>query len=213
MSTPTADDLIIGTNSFVDADYADAYFNTHPAGDYWQAQGEADHVRGLINAVRGIENLWPNGWLGVQTTPSQALSWPRRGVINRRASSGYLQFGTGAYVCYGETEYPTLLKDAQCEEALALLIQRDDPAYAKRLSLQYQGVSKASVGGGISEEYGQDNQKHAAIQLFGGCILSQDAWRMLSELRQHRPGEGFMAYRYQGEGGEVITVNRNFVRL
>jgi hypothetical protein len=116
--------LIVGTNSYIDVDEAQAYFDNRLYSDAWTNASQEDKSKALITASSRIDNV---PVMGIKKIYSQPLEFPR----------------------YFETDVSQNVKNAVCEEALALL-----KGVSKRIELQRQGVKSFSFNGGMSENYG-----------------------------------------------------------
>lgn len=95
-------DIVVGTNSYVTLDTADAHFDARLHADTWDAASDDTKERALLMACRVIEDQVD--WQGLPVDPSQALAWPRvhvRGV--------------------DPDVIPNQVKNAQCELALYLI--------------------------------------------------------------------------------------------
>ncbi len=141
------------SNSYVSLAEAETYFAARLRAEAWAASSEADKEKALLTACRRIEAhrlqvhrrpyLYPGepadtlernyDWLA-PLDPDQALSFPRRRD----------QDHTGTYVV------PQQVREAQCEEALALLTTGAESE--RRRALQAAGVTGFSVDG-LSESY------------------------------------------------------------
>ena len=139
------------SNSYVTLAEATAYFGERLYASAWDSATDADKEKALLQACRGLErcrllvNRRPYGYPGEpQDSPTydslapsnvgQALSLPR----NKDRDSD------GLYAI------PQPVKNAQCEEALALLARGAEQE--RRRSLQAAGVTAFSVDG-LSETY------------------------------------------------------------
>ncbi len=151
------------SNSYVSLAEADAYFAARLHAEAWDASSGSDREKALLTACRCIEAhrlqvhrrpyLYPGepadtldrryDWLA-PVSPDQALSFPRRRDQDR----------TGAY------EIPQPVRDAQCEEALALLAQGAEAA--RRQALQAAGVTGFSVDG-LSESYASGSGRQLLV--------------------------------------------------
>lgn len=157
------------SNSYVTVAEADGYFAARLHADAWESASSEDKEKALLTACRHIEaarprvNRRPYGYPEVADTvdydplapysATQALSFPR---LRDRDADGNLII-------------PQPVKDAQCEEALALLARGAEAE--RRRALQAQGVRTFSVDG-LSESY----QEGAA----GSPLLSPEARSLLS---------------------------------
>ena len=130
------------SNSYITLAEAEDYFAERLHADAWAGASEADKEKALLTACRHLEQLryW-DGNRPAFTDPRQRLRFPR--VIDTDAA--------GAFVI------PHPVKEAQCEEALALLARGTE--HERRRSLQAAGVKSFAVDG-LSESYdsGADRQ-------------------------------------------------------
>jgi hypothetical protein len=113
----------IVTTAYVTIEEAAAYFNDRLHVDPWTEAGNSDKQAALSMATRAIDRLLLKGW---KANPDQALAFPR----------------------YPDANVPTAVKDACCEEALALL----ERGNSRRRKLQAEGVVSVTVGS-VSEAY------------------------------------------------------------
>jgi len=155
--------LTLAVNTYVTLAEAEAYLDTRLHAESWRAATADDKTRALISAQRALSRI-PYRWH--KTTLAQVLDFPR---ISRETDDSF-------YYATDPTVVPRLVKDAQCEEALALLVN-DVRALA-----QSQGVTSQSAGD-ASESYAPRSQ---------AGLLSAEAHRMLapwieSTLRIARP--------------------------
>ncbi len=110
-------------NSFVTLAEAEAYFAERPDASPWAAADGMTKERALLMAARMLERL---RWHGARATATQALGWPRAGAPGAE-----------------EGAVPRVIKDAQCEEALAWL----RPELVHRRRLRAAGVTTAEIDG------------------------------------------------------------------
>lgn len=118
--------LEVGTNAYLDANEASAYFEGRPHADAWTEANSAQRDAALIHATRRIDAL---PLQGAPLADDQALAFPRD------------------YQGEAPQVVPREVLDATCEEALALLERDTD-----RARLQRQGVTAFSLGK-LSESY------------------------------------------------------------
>ena len=173
----------VGTNSYISTADAAAFFATRLQSDAWDDASTADKEKALIQACRNIEALDPAGWHGspIGTVGSSAapLQWPRYSVPDRRQSgtaSGLNYLGTGAGY-YDADDYPPLLTQAQCEEALELLKEAADAGSLTAERHRARGITRYAPGRG-SIDYGENPVR------FGGKLHAEAAWRLLADLRR-----------------------------
>jgi len=148
------------SNSYVTLTEAETYFADRLRVDAWSAASSADKEKALLTACRHIEacrirvHRRPYGYPGelpdamgrpydplAPSNPDQALSFPRKKDEDNA----------------GDYAIPKRAKDAQCEEALALLARGTEQE--RRRVLQAAGVSSFSVDG-LSESYGAPGAAH-----------------------------------------------------
>ena len=142
------------SNSYVTLAEAETYFADRLRVDAWSGASSADKEKALLTACRHIEacrirvHRRPYGYPGelpdamgrpydplAPSNPDQALSFPRKKDMGSA----------------GDYAVPKRVKDAQCEEALALLARGTEQE--RRRALQAAGVTSFSVDG-LSESYG-----------------------------------------------------------
>jgi hypothetical protein len=146
------------SNSYVTTDAAIAYFAQRLRSDAWMAAATADREKALLMACRNIEAARPRvdrGTTGVlaPSSPNQVLSFPR--VRDSKSGAGY-------YV-------PQPVKDAQCEEALALLAGGTEAD--RRRTLQAAGVRSFSIDG-LTETYGEGTSKSPIVSAEARALLA-----------------------------------------
>ncbi|MFB3883244.1 MAG: DnaT-like ssDNA-binding protein [Armatimonadota bacterium] len=141
------------SNSYLSLEDAQDYFAARLHSHAWDAASDADKEKALLSACRRIEahrlqvHRRPYGFPYdlpnaldrpadplAPADPEQALSFPRQRDLDRT----------------GNFALPEQVKQAQCEEALALLAQGAEQE--RRRSLQAAGVKSFSVDG-LSESY------------------------------------------------------------
>ncbi|MFB3882882.1 MAG: DnaT-like ssDNA-binding protein [Armatimonadota bacterium] len=165
---------IAGTasNSYLSLEEAGAYFAARLHADAWDAASDADREKAMLTACRRIEahrlqvHRRPYGFAYdlpnaldrladplAPADPDQALSFPRQRDLDR----------TGSFAI------PEPVKQAQCEEALALLAQGAEQE--RRRFLQAAGVKSFAVDG-LSETY----ESGAAAQM----LFSAEARMLLA---------------------------------
>lgn len=120
---------------------ATTYFGSRLHAEAWTAAKDADQQKALDMATRVIDRTPVKG---VKATYDQANQFPR----------------------YPDAAVPQAVKDATCEEALALL----ERGNGQRRKLQQEGVASFSVNG-LSETYRPGSR--------GGGLLSQEAKELL----------------------------------
>lgn len=148
------------SNSYVTLEEANAYFGERLRADAWTSASDGDKEKALLTACRHIEacrirvHRRPYGYPGeppevmgrpydplAPSNPDQALSFPRKKDKDNA----------------GNFAIPKRVKDAQCEEALALLARGAEQE--RRRALQAAGVTSFSVDG-LSESYGSPGAAH-----------------------------------------------------
>lgn len=101
-------DLIVGTNTYVTLDTADAHFDARLHADSWNAASDDDKTKALLMAAVMLDRFIR--WNGSKAFPDQPLEWPRIGISWIPAGS-----------------VPLSVRAAQMELALVLL-SRDTTA-------------------------------------------------------------------------------------
>ena len=126
--------------SYCTIEYANEYFGRRLHAEIWGETSEADKEKALKQATRSIDRM---PLRGRKTDLHQPLAFPR----------------------YPDTELPEAVKEACCEEALALL----ESGNSQRRKLQQEGVQSFTLGN-MSETY---------IAGAGRGMLSQEAKELL----------------------------------
>lgn len=138
----------VGINSYVTLDEAEQYFSGRLYTDEWEQADQTTKEKALLMACRRIERLQ---FKGIKADPeNQILQFPRAlPSVGMPLYPRERQFNfdyTLAYIM--QEEVPEEVKQAQCEEALALLKYGNNT----RARLQEQGVIRVDFGS-VSEEY------------------------------------------------------------
>ena len=126
--------------SYVSLAEANEYFSNRLHADAWVEASDADKDKALAMATKAIDR---QPLKGRKTETGQALAFPR----------------------YPDTEIPAAVKEACCEEALAIL----ESGNSQRRKLQQEGVQSFSLGN-MSETYAAGA---------GKGLLSQEAKELL----------------------------------
>lgn len=132
--------ITVGENSYIDIDGADEYFAGRLHAESWGQADESTKEKALKQATKIIDRQRLNGR---KTNPSQPLAFPR----------------------YPDAEIPQNVKEACCEEALAIL----ERGNSQRRKLQQEGVQSFTLGN-MSESY---------VAGAGKGLLSQEAKELL----------------------------------
>jgi hypothetical protein len=132
--------ITVGENSYIDIDGADEYFAGRLHAESWGGANSETKEKALRQATREIDR---QPLTGRKTETSQTLAFPR----------------------YPDTEIPEAVKEACCEEALALL----ERGNSQRRKLQQEGVQSFTLGN-MSESYAAGA---------GKGLLSQEAKELL----------------------------------
>ena len=126
--------------SYVSLAEANEYFSDRLRADAWAETSDADKDKALAMAAKAIDR---QPLRGRKTETGQALAFPR----------------------YPDTEVPEVVKEACCEEALAML----ERGNSQRRKLQQEGVQSFSLGN-MSETFAAGASKG---------LLSQEAKELL----------------------------------
>ena len=133
-------------NTYANAADGEAYHEAHVYASAWTAASTPDKEKALVMATRLIDGLFQfNGFKRHQT---QALQWPRRECRDPDIENGVvpgLLLVRGPFV--DETKVPSVVMNATCELARALLIddRTDDP--------DGEGLSSMSVVGSLRLDF------------------------------------------------------------
>ena len=67
--------LVLGTNSYVTLEQADAYFDTRLDAGAWVNADSDDQESALVTATQILDNYH---YIGVAVSSAQSLAWPRK---------------------------------------------------------------------------------------------------------------------------------------
>ena len=125
-------------NSYASLVEAEAYYNQHVAFDAWAAYTLLQLSRGLAHATVVLDRVVQ--WRGTIASTSQALLWPRLGVVDQKT-----QMEIASNII------PQWLKDATAETARALLDQDSSQGgdFSGLRRLRYGAIEAEFVGGGV----------------------------------------------------------------
>ena len=126
--------------AYVTLEEANTYFASRLHAEAWTAAADVDKQKALKQATRAIDRQL---LIGRKTNPEQELAFPR----------------------YPDTEVPEAVKEACCEEALAIL----ESGNSQRRKLQQEGVQSFSLG----------NMSETFAAGAGKGLLSQEAKELL----------------------------------
>jgi hypothetical protein len=125
---------------YINLTEANEYFSNRLHADAWAEASDADKEKALQQATKAIDR---QPLKGRKTDTAQTLAFPR----------------------YPDTEIPAAVKEACCEEALAIL----ESGNSQRRKLQQEGVQSFTLGN-MSETYAAGA---------GKGLLSQEAKELL----------------------------------
>lgn len=146
--------LTVGTNTYVSLVEATAYFANRLWSEDFTGATADQQAQALIMATKAIDRQL---YKGVKKLSTQALQFPRcYKAYPIEVDEGFIEsyignlpeIGTEGKGWYCEVSVHQNIKDAQCEEALAILGRGN----SKRRKLQQSGVQSFSMGG-LSESY------------------------------------------------------------
>ena len=145
--------IVIGETSYVSLTDATAYVTTNYVSKDakkvgWLALSDSDKEIFLKKATKKIDRQKIRG---IKATLTQPLEFPRAISSDYNRAEYYQNITISNYTGYVvEKEVTQIVKDAEVEEALALMI--DGNMSNKRAELQAQGVKSFSLGN-LSESY------------------------------------------------------------
>ena len=196
----------VSANSYQTLNEAEAYFASRLNSDAWDNATSGNKEKALLTACRHIESLRlrsqrllgllgavapggaPSGLMTRQMSLSdldrvclynQALAFPRIRDVGPA--------GSGTYAI------PVHVKEAQCEEAIALLEYGSE--HSKRMQMQAGGVTGFSVDG-LSETYGDATSRSPVISARARQLLARYVERgaylatSLLPMGEDTPGSG-----------------------
>lgn len=168
------------SNSYVTLAQFNTYCEQRLNVDAFDEAQADDKIRALLMATRRLDR---ENWQGARAASTQALAWPRAGVIKPDGSTvggsidslgagalfgyrgGYGIYATGYGEQYSSTEIPQPVKDAQCELALAYLAGYGASVSSDSISeFSVDGIRVKTSGGGTA------GWPDAVDELIGGLI-------------------------------------------
>lgn len=111
-------------NSYITVVEGDTYHESHPYSSTWEDASAGEKARAVVTATRLLETWFD--WPGTVTTLTQALLWPRQGVLKPGISDVEPQVVRNDWhepfgVFLDRDVVPTIIKDATAEMARHLL--------------------------------------------------------------------------------------------
>jgi hypothetical protein len=152
--------ITVGADAYIDIAGADGYFSSRLYSDTWTNAADTDKEKALKQATRVIDR---QPLKGRPVDLDQLLAFPRCYLAPGAPPSQYSFDTPPGWWC--EVEVPRAVKNATCEEALALL----ERGNSQRLNLQQEGVQSFSIGN-LSETYAPGS---------GRGLLSREAKELL----------------------------------
>lgn len=118
-------------NAYVSLAVADQYHLDRPAvGTTWGVATADQKTAAILWATKLLDNLWT--WNGYPESLTQALAWPRKGILKRHGLSGYIS----------STEIPTQIQSATAEYARQLLVSD----LAANSDIESLGITSLTAG-------------------------------------------------------------------
>lgn len=133
------------SNSYATLLEAEAYAETHLYASGWNAASDDAKEQALLMATRLLDGM-QRAWTGTATTDTQALGWPRLGMLSRN----------GFAIASGEI--PVALKNAQAEYARQLV----GSDLTETSDVVAQGITSVKAGPVAVSFRGQE-QEHGAL--------------------------------------------------
>lgn len=170
--------LTVGTNTYVTLAEAEDYLAERLGVAAWDAADTGDRSRALKAAARAIDSM---SLRGRRVDDEQAMEFPRaywESFDRPRFTEEHERWSAsivGAGYTYDE-EVPQRVKDAQCEEALALLDAQAQTI--DRRVLQQQGVTSVRIGD-FQESYSVSTGVASVGSTVTGRLRSVEALALL----------------------------------
>jgi len=142
VTTPGASDA----NSYATLAEADSYHEGHLYASAWALAASGEKIIALIMSTRLLDAM-PGAWTGSASLETQALGWPRSGMLSR---NGYaIASGT----------IPVDLKNAEAEFARQLI----GSDLTETNAIVAQGISSLSAGP-VSLSFQQSEEQYLALR-------------------------------------------------
>ena len=169
----------VDENSYVDVEFADEYFSTSLTAEKWENTDEETKEKALIQATKRIDmqkfaGFTVSRYFEVIDSYNQPFLQSRLGDLEDQKLAFPRVFEYRGRDLY-QKEVPTEVKEATCEEALALLKHLDNAS--KRDERIKQGLIRYRVGD-AEEQYSEDLAKRMQGKVE---LLSDMAIQLLSK--------------------------------
>lgn len=155
--------VVYGTNSYISLEDAETYFSNRLHSTVWSSASATDKDKALITATKRINSLRFKGFVCDQTQPLQFPRYVKPNYLSKHTYTDRINLVSinGQNVIY--IDISTELKEATCEEAIALL-EFGNSAHLKNQQL---GIKSVSFGGTSSsyEATGNGLLSNRALQL------------------------------------------------
>lgn len=142
-------EIVVGTNSYLTLEEAVDYFGGRLFTANWDSAPDDDKAKALIMATASLNRKQYKGKKKVET---QKFQFPRCYPVNPLSHVeviGNLPEYDHKESWYCEQEVSDIVKNACCEEALAML----ERGNSQRLKLRQEGVTSITIGS-LGESYG-----------------------------------------------------------
>lgn len=124
--------LVLNTNSYVEIDAADEYFETRIDSANWASTSDEVKEQALVTATQLVDN---HPWIGSAVSSTQALAWPRKNAT-------YDDYRLGMVMTVPSGEIPSMVKEAVYEQALHLI---DNEDVMNQQTQTYESISIGSI--------------------------------------------------------------------
>jgi hypothetical protein len=163
----------VDSNSYASLAEGNTYFEGRLHCTDWTNASNPNKEKALIQSARIFDQYVD--WLGLKTTTTQALQWPRKGIcydgVHYFNCSSWLTLDADYSWVVDSTTIPQIIKDAQCELSLVLLVD-DMQVMGDLSSLSFAGI-KMNING-------KGNRG----------IIPDHVWQILSSLGSLKGGTG-----------------------
>lgn len=173
-----------GSNSYVTLAYANQFFERLLLPNAWDSAVPDDQERALMTATQWLEEF---DYIGSLATTTQALAWPRFGMLDDTHNPTLIPGRSNPTLIlgkYDETEMPVPLMNAQCELAFYLLTL--GPAAGSAITTGLGTISSLKLGNEVETRYQVGGSSATAVvaPLTDASGLPIHVARLLSGLRQ-----------------------------
>lgn len=170
----------VDSNAYVSVAESDAIFDTTLNADIWLASSQANKERAILLSTRTLENTVR--WRGVPTSSTQALSWPRCGILTQVSETGGGLLNPIGVELPSDT-IPDFLKRATAELSQSFLesdrISEQDSGVISSIAIPGLAIGLASGGSSSAKRSLIPPHVYEMIAFYAETVMGHTARRLV----------------------------------